>query len=149
MEILLIIDSIKNIFIGSIFATILFLINIIIITIIFGPLMRYLLKPLHHKVWKKDHKKYQKEFSFKNLAEDALVLFYLILALPLIVTLTLMLLIATYTGDMNIFNNGILDRIISFALAIIMVGLGYSLIEHEENMKKRLTKKKLKKSPKI
>lgn len=123
-----------------------FILNLIFIAYFFGSTMRYIIKPLYHKSWGENHKKYRNEFNFLNLLEDGFILIYLILAIPLIFS-GLMGFIFVFFSDETLIGNLFLDKIISIIGIVVLAGFGWSLIEHEEHMKER-AKRKLKNSQK-
>ncbi len=117
-----------------------FVINILFITYTLGPVMRYIVKPLYHKSWKKDHKKYRKEFSFFNLFEDAFILMYFLFAIPIIFVCLLCLITMLFSQGPLIVNI-IINRILILLGIFVLGSFGWYIIEHEEHMKKRFKKK--------
>lgn len=120
-----------------------FILNFIFVAYIFGPIMRYIVKPLYHKAWRKNHKKYRKEFSFLNLLEDGFILIYFLFIIPLIFVFLILLITILFSQE-TLIGNIILDKILILLGIFILGSFGWYIIEHEEHMKKR-AKRKIKK----
>ncbi len=117
-----------------------FVINLIIITYVFGPVMRYIIKPLYHKSWGANHKRYRKEFSFLNLFEDGLILIYFLFAIPLIFTGLIGFILILFSKKI-LLGSFYIDKIIAILGIIVMIGFGWKLIEHEERIKKKIKRR--------